>query len=231
MANGRFAILAKRFAIVVDDSRDGGSEIAKKYSLAGRRSYFLVLDSEGKELGRYGTYKKFEFDDKVVAIIESIEAKYRRSQTKVLDYLLTWIDSDEIAPSRFKQLVSELNSPKYGTRESASNALVSLGEPAYQFLSNYESRGAESDSRVFSIVNQLKHRHDVIIRNGLDHDISYLAKYAEQHSVVEDYLKRIMPPNVAAIDIPTWWTENRDRYKWDVDSRKFVLSERSLEQE
>lgn len=231
LANRRFAEFAKRFEPVVHDSRDGFSDLAKKYSLRNARAYFLVLDSQGKEIGRYGTYKKFEFDDEVVGILESFETQFRRSQTEVFEYLLTWIDSDVIEPSRFDELVSELNSPKSIVREAATQTLVSLGEPAYQFLLKYQPTNAEARKRVLSIVGKLKIKHDVIVRNGLDHDISYLIEHMDRDPVVRDYLKRILPATVETsvtvetADIKKFWKENGDRCRWNAKTQRFIFLE------
>lgn len=221
MANGQFAKLAERFVVATADTKNGRSEFAKEYSLARNSSFLLVLDSDAKELAKSRS-RVFEFDQPLIKKIEEIGAEYRISQTVLVDYLLTWIDSENIHDSKIGTLISELNSPQFATRNSAERKLEALGEPAYQFLTNYKPADVESRSRTRSILQKLKTRREIIVRDDLDHNIEYLVKHASGNSRLMEYLNRILPENVPFGEIERWWKENGEKHKWHASEKKFV---------
>lgn len=210
--------------VVIADTKNGRSEFANKYLLKRNKSYLLVLDHDGKELSQYSN-KLLEFDDETIKNIEAVGAEYRIAQKVLVEYLLTWINSTLIHQSQIENLVSQLDSPRYATRESASQSLESLGEPTYQFFLNHEPADAESQSRLRAIGKILKSRRDIIVRDGLDHNVQYLAKHAINNPDVLAHLRQILPETLDIDEIEQWWKDNGQRYDWDAEEKQFVLQD------
>lgn len=207
--------------VVIADLENGRSEFATKYLLNRNQSYVLILDRDGNELMKFGN-RALEFDDELIKNIKATGAEYRIEQEVLVEYLLTWINSGINHQSQIEDLVSQLDSPNYATRESASQSLASLGEPTYQFLINYEAADVESNSRLRALGKKLEIHREIIIRDGLDHNVKYLAKHAANNPYLLDHLYQILPEDVEANEIGRWWNDNGQRFNWNTDDKQFV---------
>lgn len=221
MQNRRFAMLAKKFVVLVADTENGRSEFAIQYELPRNQSFFLVLDRDGNKLVQYGD-KQIEFVDELIKKIETVGKNYRTSQALFLQYLLTWIDKDNADLKEIAHLVSELENPRFAVRQAATNSLEALGEPAYQFLKDHQPENTETHRRVREIVTGLESIHSVIVRDGLEHNVHYLAEQAIGNAKVLKYLQGILNENIQAGEVQEWWKENGHNYRWNSTDKQFV---------
>ncbi len=184
-----------------------------------------MLDSDGKEFARFfGSRKDAFFDKKLVAKIDAKLEEYRRSLTHVPEiakYLATMVQQEKTEIKTFKNLVLQLESKQFATRESASKALLSIGEPAYQFLKNSRPSSIEAKTRVRMIVKKFAQWRQIIEQFQLERDVIYLAEFAETHPKIAQHLERIVSvPD--GVEVSKWWKQHGKNYQWDADSRKYV---------
>lgn len=222
MANRRFAELADRYTLLVDDSRDGGSELARQYSVGGNRVCFLLLDQEGKEIDRIESYVKLEFDDELIERLDNFKMEFLESRKGLLEYLVSLVKPNDIPQSRLEELTAWLGDETYDVRESAGRELVRIGEPARAFLATFQPDDVEVRSRVQSILEVLGQRKKSIVHGGLDRDISFLVKHGQTHPALLRHLEEILPDHIDVEKAEAWWNENSHEYVWNAETGRFL---------
>ena len=87
-ANREFVKFGEKYILHVDDSLDGESALAQKYELPGNATYFLLLNSAGKEIGRAQSFPSIEFGNDVLNRIKDMhqddKAKKLRARAEKL---------------------------------------------------------------------------------------------------------------------------------------------------
>ena len=140
---------------------------------------------------------------------------------------MTYDEATDGLGDRMRALASQLGSDDFRTRVAASQQLVAIGEPAYQFLQDFSPGNTESRYRVNEIIRGLEQLRKTVERQGFDHDIALLSDRSGDDPRAVRRLRSILPDGIPPTSATEWWKEHRQQFRWDATDQRYVRNSKA----
>ncbi len=221
MANSWFAGLHDRFVLVSVDTSKGVPHILSPYKVRRNRAYLIVANRRGEAVLKLEHLRLL--DPSAKQKVENAWRSLTRENLDVLQYALTYGHESDLHQSVIGRLVKQLQSHEFRERQSAHRDLLATGEAGYRQLHEFVSEDEEVNWRVQAAVKHWSTLRQSVQREGLDHDIAYLASFMAQDWRAAVRLVSILPKDTPITSPAAWWKANHIRYDFVAARQQYVL--------